>query len=61
MLLLRHHTTSAGTTGEKLRWDPHAFEFKASSEDTTIEFHTLENRDPIRGPMIDDVRVTALP
>ena len=51
----------SGTTWDKLRWDPHAFEFKASSEDTTIEFHTLENRDPIRGPMIDDVRVTALP
>jgi choice-of-anchor C domain-containing protein len=51
----------ASTTWDKLRWDPHAFEFEATSEATTIEFHSLENRDPVRGPMIDDVRVTSLP
>jgi choice-of-anchor C domain-containing protein len=50
-----------GMTWDKLRWEPHAFEFEANAEETTLEFYTLENRDPVRGPMIDDVRVTPLP
>jgi choice-of-anchor C domain-containing protein len=52
---------STGTSWDKLRWETKSFDFDATSDETTLEIHTLEKRDPIRGPLIDDVRVASLP
>jgi len=52
---------STGKTWEKMGWVRRSFEFNAVSDETTLEIYTLEKRDPIAGPALDDVQVTEVP
>ncbi len=48
------------TTREQMGWTTHTWLFRAVSDKTTLEFHTLETQDPERGPVLDNVSVFAV-
>jgi choice-of-anchor C domain-containing protein len=52
---------STGRTNEKMGWLAREWEFNAVDDKTTLEFHTLEKRDPTHGLVLDNVRVVAVP
>jgi choice-of-anchor C domain-containing protein len=48
------------TTLPKMNWTTQTWVFKATTEKTTLEIHTLETTDPERGPVLDNVSVVAV-
>jgi choice-of-anchor C domain-containing protein len=52
---------STGHSREDMGWDVKRWEFTATSDQTTLEFRTLEDKDPYHGPCLDDVSVSAVP
>src|SRR5262249_46565530 len=52
---------STGHSREDMGWDVKRWEFTATSDQTTQEFRTLEDKDPYHGPCLDDVSVSAVP
>jgi len=44
---------------EKLKWEKVTWEFTATGDETTLEIYTTEKGDNFRGPIIDEVSVTA--
>jgi hypothetical protein len=55
------HFDTAGKTVESLGWATKTWELVAAGRETTLELNTLEKTDPNCGPLLDDVRVVALP
>jgi choice-of-anchor C domain-containing protein len=52
---------TAGKSSANMGWADKEWEFDATDAMTTLEFHTLENRDPSNGPTIDHARVVSVP
>jgi choice-of-anchor C domain-containing protein len=52
---------STGKTPDKMGWVKKEWEFDAVADQTTLEIRTLEDRDPFKGPALDDVSVVAVP
>lgn len=50
-------TGNFGNTG----WTEETWEFTADADETTLELYTLEGTDELHGPVIDNVRVFAVP
>ena len=48
---------TAEATADDMKWVTKTWEFTATGDETTLEFHTLETTHPNCGPVIDDVRV----
>jgi eukaryotic-like serine/threonine-protein kinase len=51
---------STGKTRENMGWVTKEWTFEAVTEQTGLEFFTLESRDPYFGPALDNVRVEAV-
>jgi choice-of-anchor C domain-containing protein len=55
---------SFDTTGKKaadLGWETKTWHFVADADKTTLEFYTVEQSDPNCGPLLDKIRVVAVP
>jgi choice-of-anchor C domain-containing protein len=48
---------TTGKSAEDMGWVTKTWEFEATENETTIEFHTLDDEDPNCGPALDNVRV----
>ena len=48
---------ATGKTSEDMGWVKKTWEFTATDDKTTLEFHTLDADDPNCGPALDDVSV----
>ena len=51
---------TTGKTAADMGWVTKKWEFTAIDDETTLEFHTLDDEDPNCGPMLDNVRVVAV-
>jgi choice-of-anchor C domain-containing protein len=52
---------TTGKKNEAMGWVEYAWEFDAVAAKTTLEFYSTMTKDPEFGPVLDDVRVIALP
>ncbi len=50
-----------GDTPDKPGWTTKTWEFVAVSGETTLEFYSLDWKNPFAGPGLDEVRVVAVP
>ncbi len=50
-----------GKTAVNMGWVTRTWEFDAVTDETTLEFYTVEKTDPTAGPALDNVRVVAAP
>jgi choice-of-anchor C domain-containing protein len=50
-----------GKSAADLGWTTKTWHFVADADQTTLEFYTLEQKDPNCGPLLDNVRIVAVP
>ena len=50
---------TTGKSAEDMGWETKKWEFTAADDETTLEFHTLDD-DPNCGPVLDNVKVVAV-
>jgi choice-of-anchor C domain-containing protein len=53
-------TADSRGKSKNIGWTNRVFEFTAVADKSTLEFYTLDKRDPNSGPLIDNVRVVEL-
>lgn len=49
-----------GSTWQAPKWATQAMKFTAKDKTTTLEFYSLDRKDPVSGPIIDNVRVVLI-
>jgi choice-of-anchor C domain-containing protein len=52
---------STGKARDNMGWVTKEWKFNAVADQTTLEFYTMEKKDPVKGPAIDNVRVEVVP
>jgi hypothetical protein len=52
---------TTGKSTDNMGWTTKTWEFVAVSGETSLEFYSLDRKNPMYGPALDDVRLVAQP